>query len=92
MLVLTRRIGESITIDSKTVVTVLGASTRRGGGCIIRLGFNAPRDVIIVRNELLEHGADEITDGTDDSGSTVVELEVVCNKDGIESSVNVSRT
>lgn len=49
MLVLTRRIGESIQVGDNITVHVLGA---KGGQ--IRLGFNAPKDTNIVRTELLE--------------------------------------
>jgi len=47
MLVLTRKRGESIWIGS-SLVTIIGHG--RGG---VRLGIEAPRDVSIVRTELL---------------------------------------
>lgn len=56
MLALSRRIGERVVLtDSETgrriVVTVL--RDRRFGG--IKLGFDAPREVTIMREELVEH-------------------------------------
>ncbi|MAX51809.1 MAG: carbon storage regulator [Methylophaga sp.] len=48
MLILTRRIGESLIIDEDTVVTVLGTK-----GNQVRIGIDAPDDVNIIREELL---------------------------------------
>ncbi|HEC74340.1 MAG TPA: carbon storage regulator [Methylophaga aminisulfidivorans] len=48
MLILTRRIDESLIIDDDTVVTVLGVK-----GNQVRIGIKAPDDVNIVREELL---------------------------------------
>ncbi len=50
MLVLTRRTEESIIIDDDIKITVLGLD-RRGE---VRLGIEAPEEVEIVREELLE--------------------------------------
>lgn len=47
MLVLSRKPGEQIQIDSNITVTVLGVEGKR-----IRLGIDAPREVPIVRMEL----------------------------------------
>ena len=56
MLILSRRIGESIIIDDNIKVTVLGID-RRGLGIDrrgqVKLGFEAPEEVVIVRKELL---------------------------------------
>ncbi|HEC66122.1 MAG TPA: carbon storage regulator [bacterium] len=49
MLVLTRRSGERIKIGDNVFVTVLEISRGR-----VRLGFDAPRDVIINRCEIIE--------------------------------------
>ena len=49
MLVLTRKTGESIQIDENISVTV---SQVRGGR--VRLSIDAPRDVRVVRKEVLE--------------------------------------
>jgi carbon storage regulator len=49
MLVLTRRRDESIVIDGRITVRVLKVS-----GGQVRLGIEAPRDVSVVRTEVLE--------------------------------------
>ncbi len=48
-LVLTRRVGQSIRIDNDIVVTIV--SVDRGK---VRVGVEAPRDIRVVRTELLE--------------------------------------
>ena len=55
MLVLTRSYEQSVIIDGDIRVTVLGID-RRGQ---VKLGFEAPEDVIIVREELLEKDCSE---------------------------------
>ena len=47
MLVLSRRIGESIVIDGGITVTVLKVK-----GNVVQLGFDAPKEVPIRRSEL----------------------------------------
>lgn len=49
MLILSRRIGERLTIGENVTVTVLGVK-----GNQIRLGIDAPRDVPVHREEVLE--------------------------------------
>jgi len=49
MLILTRRPDESIIIDGNIKLKILGVN-----GNQVRLGFEAPSDVHIVREELLE--------------------------------------
>ena len=49
MLVLTRRRDESIVIDGRITVRVLKVS-----GCPVRLGIEAPREVSVVRTEVLD--------------------------------------
>jgi len=51
MLVLTRRIGESIRIGDDIVVTLVQIGPGK-----VRLGIEAAPDVIILREELLEQG------------------------------------
>ena len=48
MLVLSRRVGEKVVIDGNITVTVLEFSGSR-----VRLGFDAPQDVLIRRNEIV---------------------------------------
>ncbi len=52
MLVLSRKLGESIMIGDNIKITVLATTGNR-----VRLGIAAPRDVNIVRKELLEKAA-----------------------------------
>jgi carbon storage regulator len=49
MLILTRRVGESINIGGKITVTVLGFKGQQ-----VRIGIDAPKDVAVHREEILE--------------------------------------
>ena len=49
MLILTRRIGESVVIGGNVTVTLLGVKGNQA-----RLGVNAPRDVAVHREEIHE--------------------------------------
>lgn len=49
MLILTRRVGESVVIGGDVTVTVLGVK-----GNQVRLGVNAPRDIAVHREEIHE--------------------------------------
>lgn len=49
MLILTRRVGESVVIGGDVTVTVLGVKGNQA-----RLGINAPRDVAVHREEIHE--------------------------------------
>ena len=49
MLILTRRVGESIKIGDKVTITVLGVK-----GNQVRIGVDAPRDVAVHREEIFE--------------------------------------
>ncbi|WP_029889888.1 carbon storage regulator CsrA [Polycyclovorans algicola] len=57
MLILTRKVGETITIGEGVLVTVLAV---KGGQ--VRLGIDAPRDVAVHRGEV----RDRIDQETDD--------------------------
>jgi carbon storage regulator len=61
MLVLTRKAGESIVIGDDIVITVLET---RGGQ--VRLGVDAPRDVVIHRSEVHEQVLADSGTPTDD--------------------------
>ncbi|CEP68865.1 Carbon storage regulator [Moorella glycerini] len=54
MLVLTRRVNETIVIDNRIKVTVISIEQDK-----IRLGIDAPPDIPIVRQELLAAVVDE---------------------------------
>jgi carbon storage regulator len=49
MLILTRRVGESLMIGNNVTVTVLGVK-----GNQVRIGVNAPKDVAVHREEIFE--------------------------------------
>ena len=49
MLILTRRVGETVVIGDEVTVTVLGVK-----GNQVRLGVNAPREVAVHREEIFE--------------------------------------
>jgi carbon storage regulator len=58
MLILTRRVGETVMIGNEVTVTVLGVK-----GNQVRLGINAPKDVAVHREEIFERIKAERTDG-----------------------------
>ena len=62
MLVLTRRVDESICIGDNIRITVVKIK----GTQQISVGIDAPRDVSIVREELMAHPA-EVANGSDSS-------------------------
>jgi carbon storage regulator len=47
MLVLTRRIDESLVIDDRIIITVLGVEGEK-----VKIGITAPREVTVLRQEL----------------------------------------
>ena len=49
MLILTRRVGETVMIGNEVTVTVLGVK-----GNQVRIGVNAPKDVAVHREEIFE--------------------------------------
>ena len=60
MLILTRRVGETLMIGDEVTVTVLGVK-----GNQVRIGVNAPRDVSVHREEIYDRIKRENGDGSE---------------------------
>ena len=64
MLILTRRVGETLMIGDDVTVTVLGVK-----GNQVRIGINAPKDVSVHREEIYERIKAEQAGGNDNTGT-----------------------
>lgn len=65
MLILTRRVGETVMIGSEVTVTVLGVK-----GNQVRVGINAPKNVSVHREEIYERIQREQNGETTSSADT----------------------
>ena len=59
MLILTRRVGETLMVGDEVTVTVLGVK-----GNQVRIGVNAPKEVAVHREEIYDRIKHEQMDGT----------------------------
>ena len=62
MLILARRINESLIIGDNVTVTILGLK-----GNQVRIGVDAPRDVAVHRQELAQKQESAVDDGSSES-------------------------
>ncbi|RLK50433.1 carbon storage regulator CsrA [Alkalispirillum mobile] len=65
MLILTRRVGETLMIGDDVSVTVLGVK-----GNQVRIGVNAPRDVSVHREEIYDRIRHEKEEGQEGKGGS----------------------
>jgi len=71
MLILTRRVGETLMIGDEVTVTVLGVK-----GNQVRIGINAPKDVSVHREEIYERIKNEQSGETSKNEEVTKEVTV----------------
>ena len=75
MLVLTRKLGESITIDKHIKVVIVQVKGKQ-----VRLGIEAPRDMVVHRQEVYESVEQQNNDASQSWETSVDKLSKEINK------------